>query len=404
MSAFEYDAIDAGGRTRKGVITASSERAARQELEGRKLVPTRLAPARTDNRTRRSLVLFGPRLGAKPLSLVTRQLATLIAVAPLEEALRTIALQADRPQVRQVLSTVHAAVLEGHRLSAALSREPRSFPPLYRAMVAAGESSGALPSILQRLADLLERDEQARGKVITALVYPAALAVTAVSVVIALMTFVVPKVVEQFESMGQTLPLLTRIVIGLSTGMRDWGWLVLLILAGAASAFARALRRPAFRLQVDAFILTLPILGKLIRDLHAARLARTLATMIAGGLPVLEGLRITAPTVRNRVLRQATEEMADTIEEGGSLSTAMRRAEVFPPLLVYMTAGGESSGSVDLMLERASEYLEREFNTFTAVALSLLEPVIILIMGGLVTLIVLSILLPILQINTLALH
>jgi general secretion pathway protein F len=186
--------------------------------------------------------------------------------------------------------------------------------------------------------------------------------------------------------------------------MRDWGWLALLVLAAGGAAFAHALRRPAFRLRVDAFVLTLPLFGKLVGDLHAARLARTLATMIGGGLPVLEGLRITAPTVRNRVLRQATTEMATTIEEGGSLSTAMRRADVFPPLLVYMTAGGESSGSVDVMLERASEYLEREFNTFTAVALSLLEPVIILIMGGLVTLIVLSILLPILQINTLALN
>lgn len=401
MSAFEYDALDAAGRVRKGVISAASERAALQELESRKLAPMRLAPARADRRAGPGL--FAPRLGAKALALVTRQLATLIAVAPLEEALRTIALQADRPQVRQVLSTVHAAVLEGRRLSSAMSREPKSFPPLYRAMVAAGESSGALPAILQRLADLLERDEQARGKVVTALVYPAALAVTAVSVVIALMTFVVPKVVEQFESMGQTLPLLTRVVIAISTGMRDWGWLVLLLLIVGAGLFARALRRPAFRLRVDAAILTLPIFGKLIRDLHAARLARTLATMISGGLPVLEGLRITAPTVRNRVLRQATEDMAVTIEEGGSLSTAMRRAAVFPPLLVYMTAGGESSGGVDVMLERASEYLEREFNTFTAVALSLLEPVIILIMGGLVTLIVLSILLPILQINNLAL-
>lgn len=401
MSAFEYQALDPQGRSRKGVIAAGSERAARQELESRRLVPVRLAPARKGVGARAAV--FAPRLGAKPLALVTRQLATLIAVAPLEEALRTIALQADRPQVRQVLAAVHAAVLEGRRLSVALAREPRSFPPLYRAMVAAGESSGALPEILQRLADLLERDEQARGKVVTALVYPAALAVTAIAVVVALMVFVVPKVVEQFESMGQALPLLTQVVIALSSGLRDFGWLMALVLAGLAAAFARALRRPAFALRVDAFLLTLPILGKLTRDLHAARLARTLATMIGGGLPVLEGLRITAPTVRNRVLRQATEEMAQTIEEGGSLSTAMRRAEVFPPLLIYMAAGGESSGRLDLMLERASEYLEREFNTFTSVALSLLEPAIILIMGGVVTLIVLSILLPILQINTLAL-
>jgi general secretion pathway protein F len=401
MSAFEYEAVDAAGRTRRGVVTAASERGAQDELRGRKLAPVRLAPARPRSGLDAS-ALLAPRLDSKALALVTRQLATLVAVTPLEEALRTIALQADRPKVRQILSATHAAVLEGHRLSVAMAREPRSFPPLYRAMVAAGESSGALPAILQRLADLLESDEQARGKVVTALVYPAALASVAILVVIALMAFVVPKVVEQFDSMGQTLPLLTRLVIGLSDAIRRWGWLILIVMAAGGFLFARALRKPAFRLKVDGWILRAPIIGKLIRDLHAASLARTLATMISGGLPVLEGLLITAPTVRNRVLRQATDEMATTIREGGALSSAMRRAGVFPPLLVYMTAGGESSGRVEMMLERAAEYLEREFNTFTAVALSLLEPAIIIVMGAVVTLIVLSILLPILQINTLA--
>jgi general secretion pathway protein F len=401
MPSFDYSAIDVAGRTRRGVVAAASERAAQDELRARGLTPVRIAPARP-RPGRQASALLAPRLDSKALALVTRQLATLIAVSPLEEALRTIALQADRPKVRQIVSSIHAAVLEGHRLSAAMGREPRSFPPLYRAMVAAGESSGALPAILERLADLLESDEQARGKVVTALVYPAALASVAVLVVIALMAFVVPKVVEQFESMGQTLPLLTRAVIGVSDAIRHFGWLILILLAAGGALFARALRTPAFRLKVDAWILRAPILGKLVRDLHAASLARTLATMISGGLPLLEGLLITAPTVRNRVLRRATDEMATTIREGGALSSAMRRAGVFPPLLIYMTAGGESSGRVQMMLERAAEYLEREFNTFTAVALSLLEPAIIIVMGAVVTLIVLSILLPILQINTLA--
>ncbi len=401
MPSFDYSAIDMAGRTRRGVVAAASERAAQDELRARGLTPVRIAPTRARPGLQPS-ALLAPRLDSKALALVTRQLATLIAVSPLEEALRTIALQADRLKVRQIVSSIHAAVLEGHRLSAAMGREPRSFPPLYRAMVAAGESSGALPAILQRLADLLESDEQARGKVVTALVYPAALASVAVLVVIALMAFVVPKVVEQFDSMGQTLPLLTRMVIGVSDAVRHFGWLILIVLAAGGGLFARALRTPAFRLKVDGWILRAPILGKLIRDLHAASLARTLATMISGGLPLLEGLLITAPTVRNRVLRQATDEMATTIREGGALSSAMRRAGVFPPLLIYMTAGGESSGRVQMMLERAAEYLEREFNTFTAVALSLLEPAIIIVMGAVVTLIVLSILLPILQINTLA--
>ncbi|MFN3522494.1 MAG: type II secretion system inner membrane protein GspF [Phenylobacterium sp.] len=403
MSAFEYQALDAQGRTRTGVISAQTERAARQELQERRLAPVKLAPARPAAQSRLgALGRLGQRLDARALALVTRQLATLIAVAPLEEALRTIALQADRPAVRRVLLATHGALLEGHRLSAAMARQGASFPPLYRAMVAAGEASGSLPSILERLADLLEQEQQARGKVLTAVVYPAALAITALVVIVALMTFVVPKVVDQFDSMGATLPLLTRVIIAISTGVRDFGWLALLGLAGGAFLLGRALRAPAFRLRFDGALLRLPVLGKLMRDLHAARLARTLSTMIAGGLPILEGLVITAPTVRNRVLRQATEEMAAVIREGGSLSTALRRAGVFPPLLIYMAASGETSGRVDLMLERAAEYLEREFNTFTSVALSLLEPAIIIVMGGVVALIVLSILLPILQINTLA--
>ena len=308
----------------------------------------------------------------------------------------------EKPSVQRVLMATHASLVEGHRLSDAMARQGDAYPPLYRAMIAAGESSGALPSILERLADLLERDQQVRGKVVTALVYPAMLAATALLVVIALMTFVVPKVVDQFDSMGQTLPLLTRVIIAISDGMRSFGWVVLVALAVGAAAFLRGLKSPAFKLRVDRAVLGLPVLGRLVRDLHAARLARTLATMIASGLPVLEGLLITARTVRNTVLRDATLGMAASIREGGSLSSGLRRAGVFPPILIYMAASGEGSGKLEPMLARAAEYLEREFNTFTAVALSLHEPAIIIVMGGLVALIVLSILLPILQINTLA--
>jgi general secretion pathway protein F len=198
------------------------------------------------------------------------------------------------------------------------------------------------------------------------------------------------------------LPLLTRIVIGVSDLMRNWGWILVLVGVCGAAGLGLALRNPALRLKVDGGLLRLPVIGRLTRDLHGARMARTLSTMIASGLPVLEGLTTTARTVSNRRLRLATETMADAVREGGGLSAAMRRADVFPPLLVYMTASGESSGRLEPMLERAADYLEREFSNFTAVMLSLLEPAIIVFMGGVVALIVLSILLPILQINTLA--
>jgi general secretion pathway protein F len=404
MAAFDYVAVDAGGRTVSGTLTADDDGAARALLARRKLAPLEVAASRgaAPVRAAASAGKGGGRLNARTLALVTRQLATLVTVSPVEEALRAIALQADRPAVRAVLEGVHGGVMEGRRLSDAMALQGSAFPPLYRAMVSAGETSGALAPILERLADGLERDQVVRGKVITALVYPAVLAVVAIGVVIALMTFVVPRVVDQFDSMNQTLPLLTRLVIGLSNGMQDWGWLAALLLAAAAVAGAFALRNPAIRLQVDTAILRLPLIGRLTRDLHGARMARTLSTMITAGLPVLEGLTITARTVSNRRLRLATEMMADAVREGGGLSAAMRRADVFPPILVTMTASGEAGGRLEPMLERAAEYLEREFSTFTAVMLSLIEPAIIVVMGGVVAVIILSILLPILQINTLA--
>jgi general secretion pathway protein F len=398
MSTFEYTALDSGGRTCQGVISAATERLVREELQGRRLVPVSIVPAVEGMSGRIRNRLKPRKLSVRHLSLITRQLAT----APLEEALRTIALQTDNPHLRRVLTATHESVLEGFRLSGAMARQDAAFPPLYRAMVAAGESSGALPTILERLADLLERDEQARSRLKIALVYPAALTLTALTVIAALVVFVVPKVVDQFDSMGQRLPLLTRVIIFVSDVARDWGWLFLLLFAAGIIGLAQALRRPDMRLRFDAALLRLPVAGKLIRNVNAARLARTLSTMIASGVPVLEGLLLTVPTVSNRALRQATLVMATTIREGGSLSGAMRRADIFPPILIYMTASGESSGRMDEMLGRSAEYLEREFQTFVALALSLLEPIIIVVMGAVVTLIVLAILLPILQINTLA--
>jgi general secretion pathway protein F len=403
MAAFEYLALDLAGKEKSGSVAAESEADARERLLRRNLSPVRLQLSKSSTRTKPDAGLFGVRLNTKALTLVTRQLATLVSVAPLEEALRTIAAQAEDRPTRQVLAAVHAAVLEGYRLSEAMARRKESFPALYRAMIASGEGVGALPAILERLADLLERQESVRGKVIGALVYPAMLCVTAVVVVIALMVFVVPKLVEQFDSIGQNLPLLTRIVIGISDFLRAYGIYGLAAGALGLVLFAQALRAKSFQAGFDRMVLGLPLLGKLIRDLHAARLARTLASMTASGLPILEGLLITARTVDNQVLKSAISDMANAIREGGSLSTAMKRAGVFPAILVYMTASGENSGRLESMLERAADYLEREFNTFTSAALALLEPVIIVIMGGVVALIVLSILLPILQLNTLAL-
>jgi len=402
MPRFDYVAVDGGGRTVRGSVEAADLEAARDQIGRKPLMPLEVQPGRGLSRNDASETPGGTKLDPRALALATRQLATLISVVPVEEAVRTLALQAEKPRVRRCLEAVHKGVVEGRRLSEAMGEQGRAFPPLYRAMVAAGESSGALQPILERLADGLEREQEVRGKVITALVYPAALAVVALAVITALMTFVVPRVVDQFTSMNQQLPLLTRIIIGISHAMRDWGWVAALVLVCAGALAGLALRRPALRLKADTALLRLPVVGRLIRDLHAARMARTLSTMIASGLPVLEGLNLTARTVSNTRLAAATRTMADVVREGGSLSGAMRRADVFPPLLVHMTASGEASGRLEPLLDRAADYMDREFATFTAVMLSLLEPGIIIVMGGVVALIVLSILLPILQINTLA--
>jgi len=404
MPEFAYLGLDTAGRERRGSVRADNADAAKASLSARRLYVVRIEPA--TEAARQPLLSRGliarKKLGAKQLTLFTRQLATLIQVAPLEEALRTLSRQSERDEVRAILGNVHAGVVEGRRLADAMAREPKSFPPLYRAMVTAGEGSGTLPHILERLADLLERQAVVRGKVLSTLAYPIILALFATIVVFALMIFVVPKVVEQFDDVGQQLPFLTRMVIGISSFLSNWWWALLIALAAAIFLAGRALREEGLRLKFDAFLLRIPLIGRLIRDLHAARLARTLSAMVASRLPLLEGLTLTTGTVHNRVLRKASAGIAESVRTGGSLSGALRKAGVFPPLLVYLAASGEASGRLDMMLERAADYLEREFDAFTSTALSLLEPAIIIVMGVVVAVIVLSILLPILQLDTLA--
>ncbi|WP_145200680.1 type II secretion system inner membrane protein GspF [Sphingobium sp. B2] len=402
MAEFDYVAIDPAGKERKGALKAQTLEDARAKLDARKLFIVELSAGAVEvARKRTGLSLRNPRLSPKELTLFTRQLATLTQVSPLEESLRTIGRQSEQDHVRLIVGKVHGGVMEGRRLAEALGVEPKSFPPLYRAMISAGESSGSLPAIMERLSDLMERQAQMRSKVLTAIAYPSVLASFAVLVVAALMIFVVPKVVEQFDTVGQELPLLTRMVMGLSAFLAGWWWLLLILAGLAALGFWRAMKNERFHYRFDAMLLGLPVIGKLTRDLHAARMARTLSTMVASRLPLLEGLTLTANTVHNRVLRHASDDIVEAIRGGGSLSAALRRAGVFPPLLVYLAASGESAGRLDTMLERAADYLEREFDAFTSTALAMLEPIIIIMMGAIVAVIILSILLPILQLQSL---
>lgn len=411
MAAFDYEALDSAGKRLRGTVTADSPRLARRELRRQNLLPVALRPM-VDRKAAglktaglgRLAGLFTPRLAGRELSLVTRQLATLVsAAAPVEEAVQTVGMQAEKPAIKRILMSVRAGVTEGQSLSRALAQHPRSFPPLYRAMVAAGEESGGLGPVLERLADHLEKSQKVRAKAMTALVYPAVLALTAVGVVVALMLFVVPKVVEQFESMGRELPALTRLMITLSDAVRDWGLAGLLLFLLALLAGARALRRPAVRQRADGALLRLPLVGKLLRGLETARLTRTLGALIASGSPVVDALGAARATVANSVLREAVDGIAVQVREGASLSGALRRADRFPPVVTYMAAMGERSGTLGPMLEKCADHLEAEFDTAVSLALSLLEPAIIVAMGGVVATIILSILLPIIQFNTMGL-
>ncbi len=409
MAAFEFVALDADGKRTRGVIAADSLRAARREIQRRKLAPVRLTPAsdkKAGTPLAESLSALSPRrrLSSTDLVLLTRQLALLISAGlPVEEALSSVAAQAEKEPVARALYAVRAHVTEGGRLSEAFARQSGRFGALYVSVVAAGEGSGALGTVLDRLATHLEKVQMMRRKAMTALIYPAVLAVVALTVIVALMAFVVPQIVDQFASMGAQLPMLTVVLIAASHFLRDWGWVVLLALAAGGFAFSRALKTPAFRRRMDALLLRLPVVGRLARVAAAARFARTFATLTGSGVPVLEALRAARDSARNLVLQDAVDAMSRDVREGASLSAAMRKTAMFPPLMTHMAASGEASGELPQMFGKAADYLENEFETATGVALNLLEPLVVIVMGGAVAAIVLAVMLPILKLNTAAL-
>jgi general secretion pathway protein F len=402
MPTFQYEALDGSGRSKRGVVTADSARRARMELRRLKLTPVAISAAsegkmRADGKTKE------PRVSTGQLPPVTRQLSVLLkAGTPLEEALGAIALQAEKPQVRARLLGVRERVTEGRRFADALSEDPKSFPELYRAVAAAGERSGDLGPVLDRLATMLEKNRSMRSKAVGSLIYPAALIVFAGGVVTALMTMVVPRIVAQFEAFNAELPLITRIVIGVSEFIGAYGLYILLALLLAAVAFWQGMRNPAFKREVDKTALGVPVIGKLLRGLDGARFARTLSTLVAGGAPLLDSLSGARRTVMNAYMSERLEGAVSQVREGASLAAAFKRANVLPPMMVHMVAAGERAGELPLLLDKSAEQLEEEFDTASTVTLRLLEPTIIFFMGGVVAAIVVSIMLPMLQLNRLA--
>ncbi|MEO1785388.1 MAG: type II secretion system inner membrane protein GspF [Pseudomonadota bacterium] len=401
MAAFEYQALDTAGRTRKGVVTADTPRAARKELRRQALTPLKVAPTRerADEKT-----TSGRKIGTGEVVLVTRQLAMLImSGTPVEEAIGAVGSAAEDAKTRTVLASIRSNVVEGRSLSDALRTEHRSFTPLYRAIISAGEEAGALGLVMDRLADYLERSQAMRRKVTAAMIYPAVLALVALSVIIALMVFVVPRVVEQFDTLGADLPALTTALIAISAFLTEYGLILLGGVVVGVFAFHRAMKTEPVKRRVDGWLLSLPIVGRVARSVAAARFSRTFSTLAVSGAPALDCLAAARETTPNLVLRDAVDETIVAVREGGSLSKAMARTAQFPPLMVHMAASGEASGDLGAMFSKGAEYLESDFETASSVALGLLEPLITVVMGGMVLVIILAIMLPILQLNSSAL-
>lgn len=403
MPAFEYEALDFGGKTRKGVLAADSQRQARQQLRQMKLTPLKLSTPRSGQAKSGVIHAATPRVKPGHLVMITRQLSALIgAGTPLEEALNAVAVQSEAPGARTRLLGVRERVMEGWRFADALAEDEKSFPPLYRAVIAAGETSGDLGGVLDRLASMLEKNRAIKNKAVASLIYPAALMVIAGGVVTTLMVFVVPKIIDQFNSFGAELPFLTQVVVGLSNWMLNYGLFALIALVLLFAGFWRAMKEPRLKMIVDRFVLRLPVAGRLSRAVDGARFARTLATLFSGGAPLLDSLVGAQRTVSNSYIRDRLNRTVSMVGEGASLAASIKRADVLPPMLTHMIAAGERAGALSELLDKAALQLEEDFDTASTVALRLLEPGIIVAMGGAVLVIVLSILLPILRINTLA--
>jgi general secretion pathway protein F len=409
MGAFQYTAVDAGGQERQGVHEGDTAKQVRQLLRDQGLLPITVDEVQRREshsdaagkvtRTR------SKRLSAHELALVTRQIATLVhSGLPLEETLLAVSEQTEHPHVRSIIMGVRAKVLEGHPLADGLSDFPSSFPEIYIATVAAGEQSGHLDTVLERLADYTESREQLRSRTINALLYPVMLFLFCSGIVMLMLTYVVPKIIKQFDNAKTALPLMTRILIAFSDFMRNWGLWLLATLVIGGFLFNRSLRNVDNRRRYHAFLLRVPLLGRVVRGTNTTRFARTLATLTSSAVPVLDALRISGEVVNNLPMREAVQAAAVKVREGSPIGRSLGATKQFPPMMVHLISSGESSGELETMLDRAAANQEREMDAVLSAFVGLLGPLMIVAMAVIVLFIVLAMLLPIFALNDLVGH
>ena len=402
MGAYQYVAVDPGGKEHRGVLEGDTPRHVRQLLRERQLLPVEVAEIEErERKTKRQFSLFKG-ISGLDLALLTRQLATLAkAGLPLDEALLAVSEHTEKPRLKSIILGVRAKVLEGHSLASGLDEFPHAFPTVYRATVMAGEQAGQLDTVLERLADYTESRHGLRQKVVQAMVYPVLLTSIALVIIVVMLVVVVPKVVGVFETTGQELPIMTRVLIGVSGFVQNWWFVLLAIIVGTVIIVVRALKNEDVRRRVHWWILRAPIFGRVARGLNTARFTRTLSILTASGVPALEALRISATVIANLPMRAAVEEAAVRVREGGAIGRSLAQSKLFPPMSIHLISSGETSGELDAMLGRAASHQESEMDALLSTMLSVLEPLLIVVMGLMVLTIVMAILLPIFQINQL---
>lgn len=403
MAAFEYVALDTAGKQKKGIMEADTPRQIRQLLKEKNLIPIdvesvnkREKEGGSSNQSRSSKL----KISAADLALITRQIATLIRAAiPVEETIKAVAEQCEKSKQKTMLLGIRARVVEGHSLADALSEYPRVFSELYRSMVAAGEKSGHLELVLERLAEYTESRQAISQKISGALVYPVILSVVSIGIVGFLLGSVVPEITKSFTKSGQELPWLTEALLSLSDYVQSWGFLTAIIIFAIISGFKYLLRTPSIRLKWDKWKINAWLIGKVIRGLNAARFARTLAILNASSVPLLEGLKIAGDVMSNAELKVAVAEAATRVSEGTGIKVSLQQCGYFPPMMLHMIASGENSGQLEEMLDRAADNQEVQFDNMVSVMMDLIGPIMILIMGAFVFMIVLAIMLPVFELS-----
>lgn len=403
MAAYTYVALTSSGKTQKGVIEGDSPRQVGETLRQQQLTPLEIHIVKGKKFEKKFFLKLGQRIAITDLALMTRQLATLLAAGlPVEETLLGVSEQVEKPALKQILLGVRSKILEGHTLAHGLSQFPQAFPELYCATVGAGEQTGKLDVILNRLADYTEQQQKMRQKIKQALIYPSVMAFVAIAIVAFLLVFVVPKIVGVFNTTGQTLPGVTLFLIGLSNYARQYGLYLLLLCIAGIVLFRYLLRRENIRLAWHRFLLRLPLIGYTIKTINTARYARTFGILSIAGVPVLDAMHVSSTLITNLPMRQSISKASEKVREGSNINTALKQTGYFSPMTLHLIASGERSGRLEELLERAADNQDNEVTRMIETGLTLFEPAIILVMGSIVLFIVLAILLPIFSLNQFA--